>query len=233
MLGKTIWTSSPWAPPTKPATRPGAQSRSGHRTGWFLRRLGRCGGSDSLRRRPVPIPRLDPPAGCAVRRERAEADLRYGVALWHDRLRFQPDEPGDRGQRRPGWLLAAMSVSTSAIRPVSTARCRLSRAARYRHHRSAHRFAARILRRRLDGGRRAVAEAVACTNVRRQRGRDRSAQQRAGGAHLCGRPRRVLLQSGASTACATAIAARSARDLMDLYKRSRGEGFGAGSSGAS
>ena len=31
----------------------------------------------------------------------------------------------------------------------------------------------------------------------------------------------------ASTACATAIAARIRKDLMDLYKRSRGEGFGA------
>ena len=31
----------------------------------------------------------------------------------------------------------------------------------------------------------------------------------------------------ASTACASAIAARTREDLMDLYKRSRGEGFGA------
>ena len=74
-----------------PVTQPlGPQPRAGRllrRLGGRGRRAARAGGHRHRHRR------LDPPAGGALRRHRHQADLRPGVALRPDRLRLEP-RPG-------------------------------------------------------------------------------------------------------------------------------------------
>ena len=179
--------------------------------------------------------RLDPPAGRADRRDRHQADLRPRVALRHDRLRLEPRSGRRVRAHRPRtrrWCCRPWPGSIRRTRPASTRRCRTTAAA---------------LRCAAQGPEDRPAEGV----LRRPRAAQRGAHP---GRHStvyrvarCARPSRSACRTcrcrcrpttwsrrpsarrtcRASTACASAIAAQEPKDLMDLYKRSRGEGFGA------
>ena len=179
--------------------------------------------------------RLDPPAGGAVRRHRAQADLRPRVALRHDRVRLEPRSGRRARAQRRGCGAAARvrwRASTRATPPVSTRRCRTTSPRLEQPlagsaigllegvlRRGARRRVEQRIREAL-----AVYEKLGATLRRRQ-----PAEPAALGARRITWSRRPSARrtSRASTACASAIAAKNPRDLMDLYKRSRGEGFGA------
>jgi len=76
---ETSW----YGPVRNPGAGPGARR--------LLGRLGgRRGGASHPGRDGDRHGRLDPPARCAVRDHRPEADVWPGVALGHDRLRLEP-----------------------------------------------------------------------------------------------------------------------------------------------
>ena len=183
--------------------------------------------------------RLDPPARRAVRDRRPETDLRRGLALRDDRLRLlaRPGRAADaRRDRRRAAALRRWSARTRATRPrspsPSRSRCRApsawtacgsacprSSAARASTPACSTPSTPRSHRAEELGA--SIAGRCAC-RTRRTRSRPTT----------CWRPPSAPRTSPASTACATARRAEGAADLLDMYTRTRHDGFGAGGQAA-
>jgi len=215
----------------------GSHARARRLLGWLgrgRRRPARAGGDRHGHGR------LDPPAGRALRHHRPEADLRPRVALRHGRLRLEPrpgrpDGPHGRGLRADaGRYGGVRSARLDQHRPRGRRLHR--RRARRLARRAAHRPAAGVLRRghgrgraRRRRGRRRTAARPGCRDRR-----DQPAAQRISLPHsdLSIPAYYVIAPAEASSNLARYDGVRfghrcaDPRDVLDLYERSRSEGFG-------
>ena len=178
--------------------------------------------------------RLDPPARRAHGAHRLQADLRARLALRDDRLRLEP-RPGGRaravGRGRGARARRDGGTRRARLDERRRAGARLRRGARPPGEGPAHRHHPRVLRRGPRGRPRAPPCARRSTRSARRARRSRNSRCRTCRSRCrrttWSRRRNARRTSRASTACASATAARTRRTCMDLYKRSRGEGFGA------
>ena len=204
--------------------------------GWFVGRLGGGGrgaagaGRDRHRHR-----RLDPPAGGALRRHRHQTDLWPRFALRHDRVRLEP-RPGRASSpsrpKTPRWCCGAMSGfdprdSTSVDTPVPDYAELAERAAHGPEDRPASRSSSRR-----------GSSPTSSSSIR-----DALKVYEKLGAKLMEVNLPTLPLSVptyyvvAPAECSSNLSrfdgvrfgyrCEDPKDLMDLYKRSRGEGFGA------
>ena len=214
--------AQPVGPHARPRRLLGRQRRGG-------RRRPRAVGARHRHRR------LDPPARRAVRRRRAETHLRDGLALRHDRLRLLA-RPGRAAHARRHRRGAAARATWSAATPATRPRCGLpaaDRAADAPSASTASRSACPASS-PARASKRACSRAFDAALARAPRSSARASRD----VHLPHAPHAlsayyVLAPAEASSNLARydgvryGLRAEGADDLLDMYTRTRHDGFGA------
>ncbi len=182
--------------------------------------------------------RLDPPAGGALRRRRAEADLRPRLALRRHRLRVSSlDQVGPLARDRRATARALLAghrrprparLDLARPCPVPDYRARSSSGVKGLTLGAAARSTSSTgMRPRGRAAVRAAVERATRSSARRSsRSRCRTRSTRSRPTTSSPPPRRPRT-SPATTASATATARRARRACIELYAQTRAEGFGA------